>query len=107
MLERSFCPLAGALPFRLHTTAVAVSELCLLPGGSHAQEDAASTLAEVTVQEKAIPNVYGESSDSYVAAGVEVGKAAQSLRDVPQSVTVVTRQRMDDQAMRTLDDVMK
>lgn len=107
MLERSFFPVAGVLPFRLHATAVAVSVVCLLPGLSHAQEDAASTLAEVTVQEKAIPNVYGESSDSYVAGGVEVGKAAQSLREVPQSVTVVTRQRMDDQAMRTLDDVMK
>jgi hypothetical protein len=31
MLERSFCPVAGALPFRLHATAVAVSVVCLLP----------------------------------------------------------------------------
>ncbi|MBI1623120.1 TonB-dependent siderophore receptor [Comamonas sp. EJ-4] len=106
MLERSCCPAGGALPFRLHATSLAVSMVCLLPCIAHAQQDVAPTLSEVTVQEKAIPNVYGESSDSYVAGGVEVGKTAQSLKEVPQSVTVVTRQRMDDQAMRTLDDVM-
>ena len=106
MLERSCCPAGGALPFRLHATSLAVSMVCLLPCIAHAQQDVAPTLSEVTVQEKASPNVYGESSDSYVAGGVEVGKTAQSLKEVPQSVTVVTRQRMDDQAMRTLDDVM-
>ncbi|WP_244880984.1 TonB-dependent siderophore receptor [Pseudomonas taiwanensis] len=34
-------------------------------------------------------------------------KLPMSLRETPQSVTVVTRQRMDDQNMLNLDDVMK
>ena len=34
-------------------------------------------------------------------------KLPMSLRETPQSVTVVTRQRMDDQNMQNLDDVMR
>ena len=34
-------------------------------------------------------------------------KTDTPLRDVPQSVTVITRQRMDDQGMRSLDDVVQ
>ena len=33
-------------------------------------------------------------------------KGSQSLKDIPQSVTVVTRQRMDDQGLETLYDVL-
>ncbi|WP_240933070.1 TonB-dependent receptor [Diaphorobacter sp. HDW4B] len=64
------------------------------------------SLEEVRVTEAAMPSVYSEGKRSYTPQSVEVGKAAQSLREIPQSVTVVTRQRMDDQAMRTLDEVM-
>lgn len=66
----------------------------------------ANSLDEVVVTEAAERSVYSEGSRSYAPKNVEVGKAAQSLREIPQSVTVVTRQRMDDQAMRTLDEVM-
>lgn len=110
MLDRYCRSVSGALPFSFRNTAVAAGLACLLPQVGLAQNDtaaeAASTLGEVTVTEKASPSVYGEALDSYVPQGVEVGKTVQSMREIPQSVTVVTRQRMDDQAMRTLDDVM-
>lgn len=110
MLDRSCRPISGALPFRFRGVAAAAGLVCLLPhiglAQGQPQAEAAATLGEVTVTEKAAPGVYGEAVDSYVPGGVEVGKAAQTLREIAQSVTVVTRQRMDDQAMRTLDDVM-
>ncbi|MHC3924138.1 TonB-dependent siderophore receptor [Alcaligenes nematophilus] len=47
-----------------------------------------------------------EGSGSYTARAVTIGKGQQSLKEIPQSVTVVTRQRMDDQNANTLDDVL-
>lgn len=91
------CAVAAALLFVFHDASWAQSSI--------STADTAA-LSEVTVTEKSAPSVYSEAQDSYVPKGVEVGKAAQSLREIPQSVTVVTRQRMDDQALRTLDDVM-
>jgi outer membrane receptor for ferric coprogen and ferric-rhodotorulic acid len=35
-----------------------------------------------------------------------VGKQAQNIKDIPQSVTVMSRQRIDEQGLKTLDDVM-
>ena len=44
-----------------------------------------------------------ENSGSYTTGAVTVGgKMAHSLKDTPQSVTVITRQRMEDQAMTNL-----
>ena len=91
----------------LRATAAAACLVSLLPAAVLAQEaDFSVSLDEVRVTEKSAPSVYSEASGAYTPRAVEVGKAAQSLREIPQSVTVVTRQRMDDQALRTLDDVM-
>ncbi len=35
-----------------------------------------------------------------------VGKTTQNLKDIPQSVTVISSERMDQQGLKTLDDVM-
>lgn len=95
-----------ALP-ALRATAAAACLVSLLPAAGLAQgADFSVSLDEVRVTEKSAPSVYNEASGAYTPRAVEVGKAAQSLREIPQSVTVVTRQRMDDQALRTLDDVM-
>lgn len=47
-----------------------------------------------------------EGSGSYAARAATIGKGEQSLRDIPQSVSVVTRQRMDEQNLTTLDNVL-
>lgn len=36
----------------------------------------------------------------------KVGKSSQSLKEVPQSVSVMSRERLDQQGLKTLDDVM-
>ena len=38
--------------------------------------------------------------------GVQVGKGLQDLREIPQSVSVIGRERIEQQALATLDDVM-
>ncbi|MFV0926010.1 TonB-dependent siderophore receptor [Pseudomonas palmensis] len=49
-----------------------------------------------------------EHSGSYTSGAMQTAtKLPLSLRETPQSVTVITRQRMDDQGMRSLDDVVQ
>ncbi len=49
-----------------------------------------------------------EGTGSYTGSRVSVGsKIPTSIRETPQSVSVVTRQRMDDQNFTTLQDAMK
>lgn len=49
-----------------------------------------------------------DRTGSYAARAVTVaGKTAQDLREIPQSVSVVTRQRMDDQNMITLEQALR
>lgn len=51
---------------------------------------------------------YTENSGSYTTGAVAVGgKMPHSLKDTPQSVTVITRQRMEDQAMTNLAQVLE
>ncbi|MFJ2338944.1 TonB-dependent siderophore receptor [Pseudomonas protegens] len=49
-----------------------------------------------------------EDTGSYTTGPMQTAsKLALTARETPQSVTVITRQRMDDQNMRTLEDVLK
>lgn len=47
-----------------------------------------------------------DGTHSYTTGAVTIGKSAQSIRETPQSVTVMTRQVMDDKNLTTLDQVM-
>lgn len=47
-----------------------------------------------------------EGTGSYTTGSMSTGtKLATSMRETPQSVSVVTRQRMDDQNMQSLEDI--
>ncbi|GGC12806.1 ligand-gated channel [Oxalicibacterium flavum] len=48
-----------------------------------------------------------EGTDSYAARAATVGKTAQSLREIPQSVTVITRKQLDDQNLHSIEDALK
>lgn len=75
-----------------------------------AQGDAMQ-LAPVSVEGQAqstAGGLYTEGTHSYGSRVASVGsKAPVSLREVPQSISVVTRQRMDDQNMTRLEDAMR
>ena len=60
----------------------------------------AKTLAPVTVTEQA------EGKDSLRATTTSIGKGKQALRDIPQSITVVTEKLINDRNLDTLKEVL-
>ena len=63
------------------------------------------TLAATNVSGQAL-GTNTDGTGSYTTGAVTIGKTAQTLRETPQSVTVVTRQQMDDKNLTSLDQVM-
>lgn len=47
-----------------------------------------------------------EGSGSYTTGSVSIGKLPTSIKDTPQSVSVMTRQRIEDQNLNTIYDVV-
>lgn len=63
-------------------------------------------LSATTVSGRQQLGAITEGSGSYTTGAMSVGtKLPASLRQTPQSVTVVTRQRMNDQNMQKLEDI--
>ena len=58
-----------------------------------------------TVKAKAGKEPQGK--DGVQATHTEIGKGKQELRDIPQSITVVTEKLMDDRNLDTLKDVLR
>ena len=48
-----------------------------------------------------------EGTGSYTSGAITIGKGEHSLKETPQSVTVITRKRMDDQNLNTIEQVME
>lgn len=48
-----------------------------------------------------------EGRDSYTSDVVTIGKDAQNVRSIPQSISIVTQQRIQDQNMTTLEDAAR
>lgn len=65
-----------------------------------------TTLGEVKVTGQTERNAATEDSGSYATRGATLFKGVQSLKDIPQSVTVITRQQMDDQGLETVEEVL-
>ncbi|TDS85023.1 TonB-dependent siderophore receptor [Comamonas sp. JUb58] len=66
-----------------------------------------TTLSEVRVQAQAVRDAATEGSGSYAAQGITLGKTVQGLRETAQSISVVTRQRMEDQNLTTVEDALR
>lgn len=65
-----------------------------------------STLKTVTVKDKAETDI-AEGKHSVRATETRIGKGQQALRDIPQSVTVVTEKLMDDRNLDTFKEALK
>ncbi|MEW6465454.1 MAG: TonB-dependent siderophore receptor [Pseudomonadota bacterium] len=70
-----------------------------LAAGAQTVTAPTTTLQPVTVS--------GEKEEGLRARRTTIGKGEQDLRDVPQSVTVVTEQLMDERNLTTLKEVLK
>lgn len=87
----------GAVPVRAQTAAPPAS----------AASAAVATLPAVTVK-AATPQATTEGSGSYTTESTATATGLSlSVRDTPQSVSVVTRQRIDDQAMTSVADALR
>lgn len=88
--------------------------------GSHALRQVASSLRPlpnaptsgnslpaIRVTAAPLRDATSEGTGSYAARAVSIGKgAATTLREVPQSVSVITRQQIEDQAMGSVGDAL-
>lgn len=67
-----------------------------------------TNLPTITVNDSfALAATLTEDSPSYTADAVQIGsKGAQTLREIPQSVSVVTQRQIRDQGLRTLGEAL-
>ncbi|CAK9889897.1 MULTISPECIES: TonB-dependent siderophore receptor [Pseudomonas] len=72
-----------------------------LPASNGALELGATTIGASTL------NTSAETTDSLTVRQVSFAKGEHSLRETPQSVTVITRKMMDEQNLNTLEQVME
>ena len=82
----------------------------LADGSSESQEKSTATTVELGAT--AITNTQlgstTEGTDSYTTGAMSTAtKLPLTMRETPQAVTVITRQRMDDQAMTSINDVVR
>ncbi|NAT28046.1 TonB-dependent siderophore receptor, partial [Pseudomonas syringae pv. actinidiae] len=112
-------PLSNALllrqMFRSRPSMAAMGLALCMPVATQAQEaatDGSTQTATVNLAPTAIDSQYlGTATDgtgSYTTGAVSIGKGApQSLRETPQSVSVMTRQVMDDNNLNSLSKVLE
>ena len=91
--ERTILPL-GALLFAAS-----------MNGWAQAADDDTKTLQPVVV--KAAAEAEPSGKDSLRTTSTRIGKGKQQLRDIPQSVTVVTEKLMDDRKIDTVKEALK
>lgn len=100
------------MPFHLtrHPVALAVALAAGLPALAQAQDSppaADTALPAVTVQADADANPSSEGTGRYTHRSTRTGTRLNlSVRETPQSITVITRQRMEDQGLTHLGDVL-
>jgi len=69
-------------------------------------ENRESSLAPIVVTAQADHGAATEGTGSYAGRGATLGKTEQALKEIPQSVTVLTRQLMDDQQLTGVNELM-
>ena len=92
----------GALAAGFGLSLLSASALAQTPPAAPATAD--QTLPAVSVKAKTDPKP--TAKQSYQATTTQIGKGKQALRDIPQSVTVVTEKLMDDRNIDTLKEAL-
>lgn len=78
----------------------------LLMSGHSSWADETQTLREVTVTDQATKQQDEDPKATFNARRTTIGKGNQALRDIPQSVTVVTEKLITDRNQDTLKDAL-
>jgi TonB-dependent siderophore receptor len=93
-----------------HAQAVAAPEAAAsspAPAADAASPPSGVTLAPVTAKAAAPVDASTEGSGSYVAPLTTIGKGTLKLREVPHSMTVITREQLNDQNITTIEGALK
>ena len=96
-------PPAKLLPL---ATMMLAGSLSVTPDAMAQTQSEDKTLTTVTVKDKA-DNDMAEGKHSVRATETRIGKGQQALRDIPQSVTVMTEKLMDDRNLETFKEALK
>lgn len=84
---------------------VALAVAALVGSGLAQAED--TTLSTVEVRAQQAKDMPTEISEGYTPAGITVGsKLPATLKETPHSVSVITRQQIEDQNLTSLDQIM-
>jgi outer membrane receptor for ferric coprogen and ferric-rhodotorulic acid len=105
-VKKATAPARTAGPFKVSPLSLCIA--MALPGLVHAQQAPAgvATLPEVTIQAKTQGEVT-EGTGSYTTGKAKTATPlSMSMRDTPQSVSVVTQQRIEDQGLQNITDVV-
>lgn len=86
---------------RFPLTTLALLAACSCLATAHAQDTA---LPEVKVTNSSDTT---ESTGQYTARKISVGKMEQAPREIPQSISVITRQQLDDRNVTKVEDAIK
>lgn len=93
-------PLVAGMATHVHAQALAADRA--------APEKTQAALPAVTVRQSMADDAKSEDSRSYTTPSMGTATGLYlSIRDTPQSVSVVTRERMNDQAMVTVADALR
>jgi catecholate siderophore receptor len=96
-------PASTFAPFGALAAGFGFVSLSLAQTVAPAPGDAQPTMPQITVKGA----VDRQGKDSVRATTTGIGKGQQELRDVPQSITVVTEKLLDDRNLDTLKDALK
>jgi outer-membrane receptor for ferric coprogen and ferric-rhodotorulic acid len=101
--RRVLAGLVCALP--LSTQAMAEGVSVNVPAQSRGTATGGLELDATTVTATAL-DATTEGSQSYTSHAVTIGKGTHTLKEIPQSITVMTRKQMDDQNLVSLKDAV-
>ncbi|WP_193171733.1 TonB-dependent siderophore receptor [Nisaea nitritireducens] len=83
----------------------AMVSVVALSGGAHAQQAGSKPVTLDSIVVEGAPGVVTEDTGSYATNRSTVGyKQPTDIREIPQTVNVLTRQRLDDQNVSTLEE---
>lgn len=105
MSQHAFRPAVSPTPL---TLALALMFAPTLAASAHAQTTTeAPTLPAVTVSAGAAASAATEGSGAYIAGATRSATRLDlSVRETPQSVSVITRERIEDQGLQSITDVV-
>ena len=99
--------LTAAIAVAACSTSAAVLAQQNATSTNHSIDNDGSELSTLTVTGDRLPYGMTENSNSYTSESTSIGLVSQSVQETPQSISVVTRDRLDDQGTTTLSEALR